>query len=159
MSYAKLTDDDIETLCYENDLSMRARERIYQQRETDRSLEAAFAAIEEEATDADKAEEFPPHACPFPTKAQLENAKQPRMVSLSIAVSTERLQGKTALLIMILDMLADAGALSVADTRYLTQNMGHYFNSKLCINDELVEVLELDLDLNVLYEMSKRAGR
>jgi hypothetical protein len=162
MDIASLTDQDIEDLCRGKPYGDKMRDDLRAQRFAARErayYEPFWMEIEEEMTDANKADDFPPHASPFPTKAQLLNAREPRMVGLSIAVSADKMSGKTSLLIMILDMLADAGALSVEDTRYITNNIGDFFHTKWCINDELVEVLDLDLDLNVLYEMSLRAGR
>lgn len=170
MDIATATDQDIEEYCLyfahkmRDDLRAKRHEAIVKKdREARhaamRELEARHKAIEEEMTDARKAEGFSPDARRFPTEAQLDNTRQPRMVSLSIAVSTDKLCGKTSLLLMILDMLADAGALSAADTRYMTTNIADFFRSKRRVNDENVEVLELDLDLNVLYEMSRQTSR
>jgi hypothetical protein len=155
MSYANLTDHEIETLCFENSLSMEARGKLYAQRERDRSVEAALASIEEEMTDACEAESFPPHASPFPTEAQLLNVRRQRKVDMSIAVAADKMSGKTTLLMMIMEMLADAGALPVADTRHITHNMGDYLMSKRYVDQDNVEVIDLDLDLVALLNHIK----
>jgi len=177
MKIIDLTDQDIEDLCRGKPYGDKMRDDLWAQRFEARyeamreaALENRFAAVEEEMTDASKADDFSPNACRFPTEAQLEIARKKQeeqsrqqqyarregMVGVSIAVSTDRMCGKTSLLLMILDMLADAGALSAADTRFLTNNGERFFHYKRCINEDNVEVLDLDLDLNVLYEMSRR---
>jgi hypothetical protein len=164
MDIATFTDQDIDNYCESHVAIMR--DELWAQRYAarykamlDASLENRFATIEEEMTDACKAVDFPPHASRFPTKAQLAKARQPQMVGVSIAVSAAKLQGKTSLLLMILDMLADAGALSVEETRWMTNNIGDFVHCKRGINEEVVETLDLDLDLNVLYEMGRRTSR
>lgn len=102
----------------------------------DKIIDAHFEAIEQDMTDADKA---------TPSK----------MVTFSIAVSTEPMRGKTLLLLFLLDALADAGLLSSRDTRDATIDPQGFINVKRSADEEFVECLELDLDLNGLIEMAK----
>lgn len=155
MDIAAFTDQDIEDYCHAQVNKMR--DDLWAQRYAARykamleaSLENRFAAIEEEMTDADKAEDFPPHASPFPTEAQRKNIQQQK-AGISIAIAANQMSGKTTLLLMILEMLADAGALSVSDTRHITSNLGHFLMTKRYVDEDNVEVIDLDIDLNALF--------
>lgn len=135
MNVAELTDEDIETLCLGKTYGDKLRDDLRAQRFEARyelsrqaALEAHFAAIEDEMTDA----------------------RQPKMVEVALAISADRMAGKTSLLLFLLDAMADAGLLSVKATKAATENPLMFLGMSRSVNDDLVEVIDIDIDLNAL---------
>lgn len=131
MNYAALTDQDIDRLSrnsFEPAFTFMALHRMKRRAE----IRRAHAAIEEETTDAGKAE------------------PQSRVVTLKLSVNAAPAVGKTSLLLFLLDRIADAGLMSVGDTKAITLDPMGYLASARIDNTSDVESLVLDLDLGMI---------
>ena len=79
-------------------------------------------------------------------------ADQPKTVSMSLSVCAGQFQGKTTLLLFLLESLADAGILTYADTKKFTEDPWQFLDLSRAINDAGSETLVLDLDLGGVLE-------
>jgi len=180
MSAAYLTDLDISRLIMGSPFAqiMRANIEAQRDREIREMAEKAAAAIEAEMSDAGKvviplstthrvsvesAEDYRRiNASRIPTPEQLAIASRrgaPKITGLSLAVSGDQGAGKTSALIFLIDALADAGILSVQDTRKVTSNIWMFLNEVRSDNEHNVEVIDLNIDLDALLDASGTIAR
>lgn len=132
MNVPYLTDQDIEDCCKQAADKLRddlIRERFELMRQ--HALEDRCASIEEEMTDAGKADE--------------------RCVKITLSVNAKPLLGKTVVLIALLEALAANGHLSVNSTCDYTLNPDRFFIGARVENTDTRETLELDIDLNSFF--------
>lgn len=106
------------------------RKQLIAEREA--AIQAAFEALEEQMTDANKATE----------------TEQDRF---TITVAGAQASGKTTLLLFLLDALADAGMLSGPATKALTADPADFLYNNLTTNEKHYETVDLDLDLTDLF--------
>lgn len=79
-------------------------------------------------------------------------ADQPKTVSMTLSVCAGQFQGKTTLLLFLLESLADAGILTYDDTKKFTEDPWRFLDLSRAINDAGSETLVLDLDLGGVLE-------